>query len=230
MSIRENLAEIRNKIALAENGRSAKVQLVAVSKTQPVELIREAIAAGQTHFGENRVQELVEKMRILGPEYPHLMWHQLGPVQTNKVKYLVDQNILIHSMDRFELADAIERRAKTPMNVLVQVNISREPQKSGVLEEDLVNFLNKLAAYSKIKVCGLMAIAENTEDDQVIRQSFRKMKQLYDGLFGLNFENIHPQYLSMGMSGDYEMAIEEGANLVRVGTAVFGRRQYEREV
>jgi pyridoxal phosphate enzyme (YggS family) len=206
---------VRERIAAAcaRSGRDpASVRLVAVSKTKPVEMLRAAQAAGQAIFGENYAQDLREKADAL----PGVEWHFIGALQTNKAKLVVGRAALIHTCDRVALAQELSKRAKSAgitQRVLLEVNIGREPQKAGAFPEDVPALLEKILALPSLAPLGLMCIPPAEGDP---RKHFRSLRQLGQGL-GL------PE-LSMGMSADYEIAIEEGATLVRVGTAIFGER------
>ena len=227
MSIRENIQQI-----LAEIGNSAQkagrraedVQLLAVSKTVEAQRIQQAIYAGLTAFGENRVQEWKEKYEIL-PK--NISWHIIGRLQKNKIKYIINKIELLHSLCTLEAAQEIERlsaREGVRTNCLVQVNIGREESKAGVEQEELERFLEQLQGFSHIKVQGLMAIAPFAENPEDVRCYFAKMRELYEKM--PNEGNLERKFLSMGMSGDYKIAIEEGANIVRVGSSIFGARDY----
>ncbi|MBQ6807831.1 MAG: YggS family pyridoxal phosphate-dependent enzyme [Firmicutes bacterium] len=226
--IAENISVIQNKIAAAQ-ARSVyaakQVQLLAVSKTYPIERVRDAVAAGQRAFGENRVQELVEKFE----HCPDLEWHLIGHLQTNKVKYLIGKTCLIHSLDSMELAQEIEKRSAAQdvqTNVLVQLNIAKEDTKSGLMEDELADFLDAVCAFPHVHLSGLMTIGPNVEDASAIRSVFARLRQLRDAQQQILRPNCDLSLLSMGMSGDYEIAVEEGANIVRVGSAIFGQRVY----
>jgi PLP dependent protein len=224
--IRANLEAVQERIAAAARraGRSpATVLLVAVSKTVEVERVRSAIDAGVPALGENRVQEAREKIAVLGRSRP---WHLIGHLQTNKVRDAVESFDLIHSVDRLPLAEAIARRASDTgrrVDVLVQVNVGEEPQKGGVPPGDLHAALDAMAALPGLRLRGLMAIPPLPKDPEDSRPYYREMRKLLDGArsWGLSAEFTE---LSMGMSGDFEVGIEEGATIVRVGTAIFGAR------
>ena len=215
MEVAAGLAQVRGRIAAAcaRAGRDpGSVRLIAVSKTKPLELIREAVAAGQTRFAENYAQELREKADAL----PGVEWHFVGALQTNKAKMVVGRAALIHTCDRLALAQELSKRAKAAgvtQRVLLEVNVGREPQKAGVLPEEAAALLEQVRALQSLSCAGLMCIPPAEGDP---RGHFRSLRQLA-GTLGL------PE-LSMGMSADYESAIEEGATLVRVGTAIFGER------
>lgn len=225
--IAENLEKVRKKIEAAAQraGRDpAEIKLVAVTKTVEVPQIEEAIAAGITAIGENRVQELRKK-------YPEVTlpveWHLIGHLQTNKVKYIVDKVDLVHSLDRFSLAQEIAKRAQQAgriMPVLVQVNVAQEETKFGLRVEETEEFIRRVSELEGIKIQGLMTIAPYVEDPEEVRPVFRKLKELSEEIQDKAIPKVEMKYLSMGMSNDYEVAIEEGANLVRIGTAIFGER------
>lgn len=203
--VRERMAA-----ACARAGRSAEaVKLIAVSKTQPLDKLRAALAAGQRAFGENYAQELRAKAEAL----PGVEWHFLGALQTNKVRLVVGRAGLIHTCDRLALAGEISKRASAEQRVLLEVNIGREPQKAGALPEDAPVLLEQVLALPRIRCEGLMCIPPAGQDP---RPHFRALRELA--------ERLQLPQLSMGMSADYEIAIEEGATLVRVGTAIFGER------
>ncbi len=224
MPIADNIRFLRDRIckaALIANRDPGEISVVAVSKNVSTQMISEAIEAGITKFGESRVQEMLSKYKVLEKK---IDWHFIGPLQTNKVKYIINNVELIHSLDRISLADEINKRAKLnnkPVNVLVQVNVSKEASKSGIYEEDLLPFIETLADYPYIRVKGLMGIGPNTTDEEAIRTCFRRLRIHFENLRNKSFKHIDMEYLSMGMSNDYMIAIEEGANMVRVGRAIF---------
>lgn len=228
MSVQENLYEVRRRIekACERSGRDPKeVTLIAVSKTKPVSMIEEAIAAGQQVFGENRPQELRDKFGCLPAG---LKWHMIGHLQKNKIKYVVGRACLIHSIDSVELAQAVnEQAAKCDviMPVLVEVNAAGEESKFGVSPGETEELIRQIAPLPHIHVNGLMTIAPNVEDPEQNRQYFRLLKQLCIDIAGKNIDNVSMIELSMGMTGDYEVAVEEGATYVRVGTGIFGDRR-----
>ena len=198
--------------------------MLAVSKTVEAERIQQAIDAGLTAFGENRVQEWKEKYEIL-PK--NISWHIIGRLQKNKIKYIINKIELLHSLCTLEAAQEIERlsaREGVQTNCLVQVNIGREESKAGVEQEELERFLEQLQGFAHLKVQGLMAIAPFAENPEDIRRYFAAMRELYEKM--PNEGNLERKFLSMGMSGDYKIAIEEGANIVRVGSKIFGARDY----
>lgn len=225
--IKENLREVEREIELAckKAGRDqSEVTLVAVSKTKPVEMLKEAYEAGIRDFGENRVQELVSKYEALPKD---IRWHMIGHLQTNKVKAVIGKAYLIHSIDSIKLLEAIEHEAEKldiVVRGLLEVNVAREESKFGFLPEELLSDAENFTKYSHVKICGLMTVAPNVEDGQENRAVFSKLKELSVDIENKTNHNITMEYLSMGMSGDYPVAIEEGATFVRVGTKIFGGR------
>ena len=227
--IKDNLQSVQNRIANAceRAGRSAdEVQLIAVSKTQPPERIEEAYRAGQRHFGENKAQELTAKKPLLPPD---IIWHFIGNLQRNKVKYLVGEVALIHSVNSLALAREIERIAAARnlvQDILVEVNIGEEASKQGSLIPQAEEILLSMKELPHLRTRGLMAVAPFSEDEEAVRPYFVKMRELLNQWKPLLPEPEAFDCLSMGMSGDYEAAVEEGARYVRVGTAIFGERHY----
>lgn len=225
--VQEQLNEVRQKIVQAceRAGRNpSEVKLIAVSKTKPVSMIEEAIAYGQTVFGENKVQELCDKI----PQLPaNLEWHLIGHLQRNKVKYIVDKVALIHSVDTVRLAKQISQeavKAGVTVQILLEVNVAREESKFGFMEEEVEEAVREIAAFPNIQIVGLMTIAPFVADPEENRIYFKKLHQLCVDINKKNIDNIRMSELSMGMTGDYEVAIEEGATMVRVGTGIFGTR------
>lgn len=220
------LAAVQHGIATAcaQAGRQPQeVTLVAVSKTYAPEAVAAAVAAGQLHFGENRVQEYQQKQ----PLQTQAHWHLIGALQSNKVKYIAPTVHLIHSLDNLRLAEEIDRRAaqaERTIDCLLQVNISHESQKGGLLPEAVADFLGSLHAYPHVRVTGLMGMAEFTDDRVRIAGQFRALRTLFDQLTPHATQQVQLHTLSMGMSGDYDLAIAEGSTLVRVGSAIFGAR------
>ncbi len=222
--IAKNFADIEERVdaSAKKTGRSrSDITIVAVSKTVGAETVGQAVEAGIRDFGENYVQEYLKKREVL-PDT--VRWHIIGPLQSNKVKYILNGICLLHSLDRLALAQEIEKQCEkngTEISALVQLNIGKEPTKSGIFEEDLAHFLRDVSVMRRIRLKGLMAIppAALKADDN--RPYFERMRILFD-----RYKRDYPdfQYLSMGMSGDFEAAIEEGSNVVRIGTAVFGAR------
>lgn len=203
------------------------VTLVAVTKTRPVELLEEAYSLGLRDFGENRVQEMCDKQPLLPAD---VRWHQIGHLQTNKVKYIAPFVHLIHSVDSLKLLAEINRQAAKcdrVIDVLLQVYIAKEESKFGLDDDEVIELLNnhQTAVMQNIRICGLMGMATFTENDQVVRNEFASLKKLFEKLKNDFFSgNEEFRWLSMGMSGDYHIAIEEGSNMVRIGTALFGER------
>lgn len=227
--IRDNLEEIisqKESITIKAGREAGEVLLVAVTKTRSPEEINEAIAAGVTDIGENKVQEIMDKFEQVSP----VRWHMIGHLQTNKVKYIIDKVCMIHSVDSLRLAEEINRRAAQHnliMDILVQVNAAGEESKFGVSADETEELIrNILSSFPQVRIKGLMFIAPFEEDLEQVRDYFRQVKDLYDRFGALSHERLQFQYLSMGMSHDYEVAIQEGSNLIRVGTAIFGERMY----
>lgn len=225
--IRENLEYVWNQMqsACERAGRQREdVTLIAVSKTKPVSMIREAYEAGVRDFGENRVQELMEKM----PQLPSdIRWHMIGHLQKNKVKYLVGKSVLIHSVDSVPLAEEISREAvkrKVCADILVEVNAAGEESKFGTSPQEAPSLVESIAALPGVRVRGLMTVAPFTEHPEENRRYFRGLSQLAVDIGRKNIDNVNMRLLSMGMTGDYPVAIEEGASYVRVGTGIFGER------
>ncbi len=227
--IRENLDIVRQNIehACQRANRDPKdVTLIAVSKTKPVSMLMEAYESGCRVFGENKVQELLEKYDAMPGD---IKWHMIGHLQRNKVKYVVGKTALIHSVDSLRLAEEISREAvkkKTDVSILIEVNIACEETKYGVLPEDTEDLVRRAAALPGIRVEGLMAVAPYVEEAEHNRQYFAQLKQLAVDITCKNIDNVNMDVLSMGMTGDYMVAVEEGATYVRVGTGIFGERQY----
>ena len=226
----DNLNDVEKRIQAAcdRSGRKREeVLLVAVSKTKPVEMIEEIMAAGIVEFGENKPQELRDKYEV----HPkNLHFHMIGHLQTNMIKYVIDRAVLIHSIDSIRLAEAVNAEAKKHdriMPVLVEVNVAQEESKSGFLVEETEEAIREIAKLSNIRVEGLMTIAPFVENAEENRQYFVKLRKLSVDIAAKNIDNVTMHHLSMGMTGDYEVAIEEGATMVRVGTGIFGERNYQ---
>ena len=220
--IADRIAEVRRRIAdaAARVGRDpGEIQLIAVSKTVDIPQVLDAYEnAGQMAFGENRVQELVRKYD------PRFQWHQIGHLQTNKVKYIVDKVELIHSVDSLHLAEEINRQGEKigkTVSVLLQVNVSGEESKFGVSPCEVFSLVTKMSQMRNISLKGLMTMAPNVTNPEKTRLFFRELKNIYIDIGNKKIDNVHMNYLSMGMSNDFEIAIEEGANLIRVGTSIF---------
>ncbi|WP_138204411.1 YggS family pyridoxal phosphate-dependent enzyme [Haloimpatiens lingqiaonensis] len=219
MSIEENVQQILKEL-------KEDVKLIAVSKTRTVEEMEQAYKIGIRDFGENKVQELVDKYDKF---HKDVHWHLLGHLQTNKVKYIVGKVHLIHSLDSIKLLEEIEKRFKAKdaiANVLIQINIGKEESKTGIYLNELEEIMNKCEQCTNVKVKGLMCIIpKGTEEEN--RKYFREMNDIFQELKGKNYKNISMNILSMGMSGDYKIALEEGSNMIRVGQGIFGPRNYK---
>lgn len=228
--IDKNLRLVEENISNAckkSNRDRSEVTLIAVSKTKPIKLIEEVYALGVYDFGENKVQELMDKTEVLPND---ISWHLIGHLQRNKVKYIIDKVKLIHSVDSIRLAEQISIEAikiDKEVEILIQVNVSNEDSKFGLSIQEAEDFIRNVAYLKNIKVKGLMTIAPFTEDAEENRGFFKKLKQLSVDIISKNIDNVSMEIISMGMTGDYEVAIEEGATLVRVGTGIFGERIYE---
>lgn len=227
--IKDNLAEVERNIEAAckKAGRNRNdVTLIAVSKTKPVSMLKEALEEGILQFGENKVQELTDKYEILSKD---IQWHMIGHLQRNKVKYIVDKVSLIHSVDSLRLAEEIHNQAKkkeTIVPVLIEVNIAKEDSKYGLMEEEVLPFIESISKLEHIKIMGLMTIAPFVEEAELNRIHFKNLRKLAVDIKRKTIDNVSMDVLSMGMTGDYEVAIEEGATMVRVGTGIFGERNY----
>ena len=224
-----NLEEVKNKISItAQNaGKSEKeITLIAVSKTKPVSMLREVYDLGVRDFGENKVQEIIEKYALLPSD---IRWHMIGHLQRNKVKYIIDKVSLIHSVDSLRLAEEIDKEAKKHqliMPILIQVNIAEEESKFGLSSLEILEEIKKISRLSHIRVKGLMTVAPFVENGEDNRKYFKLIKQLSVDIMNENIDNVCMDIISMGMTGDYQTAIEEGSTMVRVGTAIFGERNY----
>lgn len=220
------LGEINNS-ANKSNVNAKDIILIGVTKTVDIPIVEEAIRLGVTNVAENKPQELVRKYDVIGDK---VKWHLIGSLQTNKVKYIIDKVDMIHSLDRISLCEEINKRAKSinkVMNCLVQVNISREDSKHGLFKEDVIDFVKTVSSeYKNIKINGIMTMAPYVDNPEDVRIYFKDIKNMSKEIEKLNLENVDMKYLSMGMSNDYKIAIEEGANMVRVGTSIFGKRNY----
>ncbi len=230
--IADNLKQVREQIdaACVRSGRRPEeVTLIAVSKTKPLPLLQEAYEAGARDFGENKVQELMDKI----PQMPEdVRWHMIGHLQRNKVKYIVGKVAFIHSVDSLRLAEEISKEAlkkNVTVNILVEVNIALEESKFGTSAREAVSLVENIAKLPGICVKGLMTIAPFVENAEENREYFRKMKQLSVDIAAKNIDNVSMDILSMGMTGDFITAVEEGATYVRVGTGIFGEREYGKE-
>lgn len=228
--LKENLAEVQSRVeqACKRAGRDvAEVTLIAVSKTKPVTDLQEIYNAGVRDFGENKMQEMCDKMEKMPKD---INWHMIGHLQRNKVKYIVGNVALIHSVDSYRLAEEINIQAKKKglvVPILVEVNIADETTKFGVSKEDAMELVRQIASLDALSIKGLMTIAPYVVDPEENRAYFRKIKELSVDIDNQNIDNVSMDILSMGMTGDFEVAIEEGATMVRVGTGIFGKRDYQ---
>lgn len=227
-SLEKNISNIKARIAAAAKRAKRNpedIKLVAVSKNFSADIVQQAVDKGMTLLGENRVQEARSKYGLIDG---NVEWHLIGHLQKNKAKHAVKIFSMIQSLDSLELAEEINRRAdkidKT-IDVLVQINIGLEEQKYGINPAQAVEFVEKAALFSNIRIKGLMAIAPFKEDPEEVRPYFRQMHDIFENLRKLDIENVEMRYLSMGMSNDFEIAIEEGSNMIRVGTSIFGARK-----
>ncbi len=227
--IKENIENVERKIQAAcdRSGRKREdVLLLAVSKTIDVPRIKEAVECGLTSLGENKVQEIMDKYEPMGEG---VKWHLIGHLQTNKVKYIIDKVELIHSVDSLKLAEEISKRAKAKgitANILLEINAAGEESKFGLKPEECEEAVREISVLDNIKIRGLMTVAPNVENPEENRIYFKQMKQLLVDINAKKIDNVNMDVLSMGMTGDYEVAIEEGATIVRVGTGIFGARVY----
>ena len=220
--IAQNIKHVREQIKKANKD----TRLIAVSKTKPVEMLQEAYDAGMRDFGENKVQEILDKYDKLPDD---IRWHMIGHLQTNKVKYIADKVYMIHSVDSVKLATEISRRAIQAgrvIPILIEINIGDEDSKFGIKPDELEDLLRQISQLEGIKISGLMCVAPYTESAEENRVYFKQMKQLSVDIMQKNIDNVCMNVLSMGMSGDYEVASSEGATYVRVGTGIFGERDY----
>lgn len=230
--IKHNIDYIKSEIInyCKKVDRIHEANLIAVTKTVDIDAINTAIEAGITDVGENKPQELARKYDIIGDK---VRWHQIGSLQTNKVKYIIDKVYMIHSIDRLSLCEEIQKRAEKinkTINCLVQVNISEEESKQGISKDDAIEFIRNISKnYKNIKVKGLMTMAPYTEDESIVRDTFKGLKDLSDKISRENIDNVYMDELSMGMSNDFRIAVEEGSTLVRVGTSIFGERNYNKK-
>ena len=227
--LKENLEYVESQIreACERSGRAREeVTLIAVSKTKPVSVLKEAYDLGVRVFGENKVQELADKYEALPKD---IRWHMIGHLQRNKVKYIIDKVELIHSVDSLRLAETIEKEAarhNITANILIEVNVAKEDSKFGLMPEELNEFVFEVAKFPHIQVQGLMTIAPFVDDPEENRGIFQRLRKLSVDIAAKNVDNITMCILSMGMTNDYTVAVEEGAAMVRVGTGIFGARDY----
>ena len=230
-NISKNIDYIKSEIinSCKKVNRENEANLIAVTKTVDIDAINEAIESGITDVGENKPQELARKYDFIGDK---VRWHQIGSLQTNKVKYIIDKVYMIHSIDRLSLCEEIQKRAEKinkTINCLIQVNISEEESKQGISKDEAIDFIKTISEkYKNIKVKGLMTMAPYTEDESIIRDTFKGLKDLSEEISRENIENVYMDELSMGMSNDFKIAVEEGSTLVRVGTYIFGERDYNK--
>lgn len=229
MTIEENIQKIKSRIrnACIRAGRGVDgVTLVAVTKTIGADKVMEAVACGLNILGENKVQEILEKYDLING---NVAWHMIGHLQTNKVKYIADKVSMIHSVDSIKLAEEINKRFRSYgriIDILVEINIGGEDNKHGIKPEETVEFIKRLSEYSNLKVMGLMTVAPAFENAESSRPYFKKMKDIFDDIGRIGIENVNMRYLSMGMTNDFEIALEEGSNVIRIGTGIFGPRKY----
>lgn len=233
MQIAENYNTVKTNIekACERAGRPAEeVTLLAVSKTKPLKMLMDAYRAGARDFGENKVQELMDKI----PGMPSdIRWHMIGHLQRNKVKYIVDKVYLIHSVDSLRLAEEISREAvkkQVEVNILIEVNVAQEESKFGTTVEETTSLIREIAVLPGVHIKGLMTIAPFVENAEENRPYFQKLRQLAVDIGNKNIDNVSMNILSMGMTGDYEVAAEEGSTIVRVGTGIFGERDYSKTI
>lgn len=227
--LKENLTKVEENIQKAcdKAGRKrSEVTLIAVSKTKPVEMLQEIYNEGIREFGENKVQEMCEKMELMPQD---IKWNMIGHLQTNKVKYIIGKTSLIHSVDSLKLAEEIQKQAvkhDVTADILIEVNIANEESKFGISKDETIQMVRDIAKLDHLKIKGLMTIAPFVENPEDNRLYFREIKQLSVDINNQNIDNVSMDVLSMGMTGDYMVAIEEGATMVRVGTGIFGERNY----
>lgn len=230
MNLQENIISVKAKIEEAKKAGKYKqdVELIAVTKTVESDVMNEALKYGINHIGENKVQEIQRKYDQI--ENKNVRWHLIGTLQTNKVKYIADKVYMIHSLDRISLAKEIDKQAgkcNRTIDCLIQVKISEEDTKHGVEESGVEDLIKAIAnEYKNIRICGLMGMAPYRENKEETRSYFGKLKSIFDNIKSKNISNVDMKHLSMGMSNDFEIAIQEGATLVRVGTSIFGEREY----
>lgn len=231
LTLKENIEHVlarAKNAAVTSNRELCDIELVAVTKTVDVDVIKDAINYGVLHIGESRVQELLKKYEQIGNV---VKWHLVGHLQRNKVKYVIGKVDLIHSLDSGKLAKEINKRARDinrTVECLLQVNVSGEKAKHGISPENVEHTLREIASLDNVKVIGLMTIAPHVADKEQIRQCFRTLKNIFNQIAKIGLPNVKMKYLSMGMSGDFEIAIQEGANIIRVGTSIFGERNYSK--
>jgi len=229
--IEQNIAHVKKNIqrACAKADRNPEeVTLITVSKTQPVSFLQEAYNAGSRDFGENKVQEMLDKIPLMPDD---VRWHMIGHLQRNKVKYIVDKVYLIHSVDSLRLAEEISKEAlkkQVEVDILIEVNVALEESKFGTTTTEAISLVEDISKLPGIHIKGLMTIAPYVEDEEENRLIFKKLKDLSVDIAEKNIDNVSMNVLSMGMTGDYRVAVEEGASYVRVGTGIFGERDYSK--
>lgn len=229
MSIAENYKIVQKKIyeaLMMSDDPEKSIEIIAVTKTIPINQMKEALEAGLYQFGENKVQEITEKIKLMDNR---VKWHMIGHLQRNKVKYIVDKVALIHSVDSISLFNEINRRGeKINRNIdcLIQVNVSGEDTKFGISPEDLNDMIRSSEAMKNVNIKGLMTMAPHYDDPEKTRECFKKLNELYHHYKEKKYSWTNFQILSMGMSNDYEIAIQEGSNMIRIGSALFGERNY----
>lgn len=224
-NVQQNLEQIQQRMQNASNRANRKLEdvtLIAVTKEVSVNRTNEVIENGVLHLGENRPEGLQKKLDAISND---VEWHYIGTLQTRKVKSVINDINFLHSLDRMSLADEIEKRATSTKDCFVQVNVSQEESKHGLPFAEVEAFIDRLKNHERIRIIGLMTMAPNTEDDTIIRDVFRRLKQLQSKIASKQIANAPCTELSMGMSGDYEIAIEEGATFIRIGTALVGKER-----
>jgi len=226
-NIKKNLAFIEENMleySMRQGLSLDEITLVAVSKYFSCEHITVVNSFGKTHFGESRVQELLSKQETLDLD---LNWHFIGHLQTNKVKYVLNKINLLHSLDKLKLAEEINKQCfkrTTTMDVLLQINISKEDTKFGIYQDDIYEFIEKISKLNNVKVKGLMTMAPHTDDTSVVAKTFSELRKLFDEFANQDLPaNIEMKYISMGMSNDYKIALQEGSNMLRIGSGIFGK-------
>lgn len=227
--MKENIIRVREEMAMhaaKSNREPEQVTLIAVSKKMPLEALEEAYGYGIRDFGENHVKELLQKQAHLPKD---IRWHMIGHLQRNKVKQILPHAHMIHSIDSINLSDVVEHEAgKLGKNIecLLEINVAKEESKYGFLPEDIPHIIDRFSRYKRLKIVGLMTVAPFVDNPEDNREVFRKLKQLSVDIQGKNVDNMNMKFLSMGMSNDFGIAVEEGANMIRVGTSIFGHREY----
>lgn len=228
--VRNNYLSIKKIVedtAVKSGRKENDVVLIAVSKTKPIEMLKEAYEAGARDFGENKVQEIIEKYPLMPAD---TKWHMIGHLQTNKVKYIIDKVCMIHSVDSVKLAEEINKQAQKynlVMDILIEVNVGKEDSKFGFDVDEVIENVIEISKLPYLRIRGLMTVAPYVDDSNENRPVFCTLKQLSVDINSKNIDNVYMDCLSMGMSGDYRIAIEEGATLVRVGSSIFGNREYK---